>query len=219
MNSQITKLAETEQEDTSRVSTPTASTQLPLPRVASEYPPLSPHIDRHEDQPAALDATDTFAASLAAMLDSSLNLSDNPEPSRPLKPSTPPESNHIQLVLPLPALPTNQSQIPVLHPEPGQEERLVSLEDLPPDIASADISVARESPLFHLILTPFGLILCYALFEADGSFVETSSGAAAREIKRRYDKYLGVGKDVQTRSPYAITAFVNQHGRQMYRVG
>jgi len=47
--------------------------------------------------------------------------------------------------------------------------------------------------------------------------VETSSGSAARELKRRYDQYLGVGIDV--RSPYAITAFVNQHGKQMYRVG
>lgn len=55
------------------------------------------------------------------------------------------------------------------------------------------------------------------MFSADGSFVETSSGAAAREIKRRYDQYFGVGKDV--RSPYAITAFVNQHGKQMYRIG
>jgi hypothetical protein len=54
------------------------------------------------------------------------------------------------------------------------------------------------------------------LSPADGSFVETSSGSAARELKRRYDQFLGVGKDV--RSPYAITAFVNQHGKQMYRV-
>lgn len=52
---------------------------------------------------------------------------------------------------------------------------------------------------------------------ADGSFVETSSGPAARELKRRYDQHLGVGKDI--RSPYAITAFVNQHGKPMYRVG
>lgn len=55
------------------------------------------------------------------------------------------------------------------------------------------------------------------LSTADGSFVETSSGAAAREIKRRYDQYIGVGKDI--RSPYAITAFVNIYGKQMYRVG
>lgn len=52
---------------------------------------------------------------------------------------------------------------------------------------------------------------------ADGSFVETSSGPAARELKRRYDQHFGVGKEI--RSPYAITAFVNQHGKQMYRVG
>jgi hypothetical protein len=47
--------------------------------------------------------------------------------------------------------------------------------------------------------------------------VETSSGPAARELKRRYDQLLGVGLDI--RSPYAITAFINQHGRQLYRVG
>ncbi|EMD35115.1 hypothetical protein CERSUDRAFT_116591 [Gelatoporia subvermispora B] len=65
---------------------------------------------------------------------------------------------------------------------------------LPADIASAD--------------------LCVSL---DGTFVETSSGEAARELKRRYDRYMRVGKDV--RSPYAITAFVNQHGQQRFRVG
>ena len=48
--------------------------------------------------------------------------------------------------------------------------------------------------------------------------METSCGSAARELKRRYDHYLGVGVD-RLLSPYAITAFVNQHGRQMYRVG
>lgn len=56
----------------------------------------------------------------------------------------------------------------------------------------------------------------------DGSFVETSSGAAARELKKRYDEKLGVGspaKGSYAISPYAITAFVNQHGKQMYRVG
>ncbi|KAF9468282.1 hypothetical protein BDZ94DRAFT_1317952 [Collybia nuda] len=51
----------------------------------------------------------------------------------------------------------------------------------------------------------------------DGSFIETSSGLAAREIKIHWDQHIGVGKSV--RSPYAITAFVNQHGKQMYRVG
>ncbi|KAG5651310.1 hypothetical protein H0H81_009111 [Sphagnurus paluster] len=51
----------------------------------------------------------------------------------------------------------------------------------------------------------------------DGSFVETPSGPAARELKRFWDQKIGVGKSV--RSPYAITAFVNQHGKQMFRVG
>ena len=59
--------------------------------------------------------------------------------------------------------------------------------------------------------------LIVLLFPADGSYLETSSGAAARDLKKAYDKYLGVGKDV--RSPFAITAFINQHGKQMYRVG
>ncbi|CAK5271354.1 unnamed protein product [Mycena citricolor] len=51
----------------------------------------------------------------------------------------------------------------------------------------------------------------------DGSFVETSSGALARELKRRYDNAHGVSPTV--RSPYTITALINQHGRQMYRIG
>lgn len=50
----------------------------------------------------------------------------------------------------------------------------------------------------------------------DGSFVETSSGPAARELKRHFDQLYGVG--LSLRSPYAITAFVNQHGKQMFRV-
>jgi hypothetical protein len=58
---------------------------------------------------------------------------------------------------------------------------------------------------------------CYPYGTADGSFVETSSGQAARELKKHYDRLLNVNKEL--RSPYAITAFVNQHGKPMYRVG
>ena len=54
-------------------------------------------------------------------------------------------------------------------------------------------------------------------FPPDRSFVETSSGPVARELKRQFDHLLGVGPS--RRSPYAITAFVSQHGRQMFRVG
>ncbi len=47
--------------------------------------------------------------------------------------------------------------------------------------------------------------------------METSCGPAAHELKKRYDRFIKIDKD--NRSPYAITAFVNQHGKQMYRVG
>lgn len=52
---------------------------------------------------------------------------------------------------------------------------------------------------------------------ADQSFVETTSGLAARELKRRFDRLHGVGKDI--RSPYIVSAMINQHGKQVYRVG
>ncbi|KAF9506264.1 hypothetical protein BS47DRAFT_453106 [Hydnum rufescens UP504] len=56
--------------------------------------------------------------------------------------------------------------------------------------------------------------LCIA---ANGTFVETTSANAARELKRRYDQLWGVGQDGK-RSPYAITAVVNQFGRRVFRV-
>lgn len=52
---------------------------------------------------------------------------------------------------------------------------------------------------------------------ADGSFVETSSAMAARELKKRYDMHFGVS--IEARSPFALTSFVNQHGKQMIRLG
>ena len=74
------------------------------------------------------------------------------------------------------------------------------------------------SPIFHL---PCFFLLTSPhdgfLDTADGSFVETSCGPAAHELKKRYDRFIKIDKD--NRSPYAITAFVNQHGKQMYRVG
>ncbi|KAF9221832.1 ras GEF [Gyrodon lividus] len=105
----------------------------------------------------------------------------------------PPDTSPTHVLLPIPAASLNRSQSSFAF-----SHAIVTAENewgaLPPEVATADISIAP-----------------------DGSFVETSSGPAARELKRRYDQYVGVGKDV--RSPYAITAFVNQHGKQMYRVG
>ncbi|KAL0952471.1 hypothetical protein HGRIS_006737 [Hohenbuehelia grisea] len=101
-------------------------------------------------------------------------------------------SNESHFNLPIPPATVNNPQASytiqdVVHGSEGQDP-------LPPEIAAADIHI---SP--------------------DLSFVETSSGPAARELKRRYDQHIGVGLNV--RSPYAITAFINQHGRQMFRVG
>ncbi|KAG9110667.1 hypothetical protein FRC07_008169, partial [Ceratobasidium sp. 392] len=63
------------------------------------------------------------------------------------------------------------------------------------EIASADLSMA-----------------------VDGSFVETSSSHAARELKKRLDQLLGVGKN-GVRSPYALTITQDSNGTRVYRVG
>ncbi|PCH43076.1 ras GEF [Wolfiporia cocos MD-104 SS10] len=104
-----------------------------------------------------------------------------------------PDASPSQSIPPLPSSSRSQVTMPFLDAHGNGDSSGFSV-DLPPEIASADISIAP-----------------------DLTFVETSSGAAARELKRRYDQYWGVGKDV--RSPYAITAFTNQHGKQMFRVG
>ena len=85
-----------------------------------------------------------------------------------------------------------------------------SLETLGPEIAAADINIPSK--------------LCFSLLRrsflsqsVDGTFIESSSGPAIYELKRRYDQLAGVGSSVRT--PYAITAFVSQHGKSMFRLG
>ncbi|KAG8932520.1 hypothetical protein FRC02_000973 [Tulasnella sp. 418] len=51
----------------------------------------------------------------------------------------------------------------------------------------------------------------------DGTFIETTSGIAARELKRRYDNALGVGKNGK-RSPYAIVVAIDNQGRTVFRL-
>ncbi|KAF9450741.1 ras GEF [Macrolepiota fuliginosa MF-IS2] len=60
-------------------------------------------------------------------------------------------------------------------------------------------------------------VWCHQWKSVDGSFVDTSSGSAARGFKKMLDQQYGV--NVQVRSPYAITGFINQHGQERYRVG
>ncbi|KAJ6578832.1 hypothetical protein DFH09DRAFT_1030705 [Mycena vulgaris] len=102
------------------------------------------------------------------------------------------DSHGSRVLLPVPTLSNNGSQASFTFSDIDVDGSL--LDPLPPEIGAADLSIAP-----------------------DGSFVETSSGPAARELKLRYDQHYGVG--VSVRSPYAITALINQHGRQMYRVG
>ncbi|KAH7882692.1 hypothetical protein F5I97DRAFT_1816323 [Phlebopus sp. FC_14] len=103
-----------------------------------------------------------------------------------------PDSSTPHVIVPIPTPSANNSL-----PSVAFSQAVISESEWgapPPEIATADISIAP-----------------------DGSFIETSSGPAARELKRRYDQSYGVGKDV--RSPYMITAIINQHGKQVYRVG
>ena len=59
------------------------------------------------------------------------------------------------------------------------------------------------------------------LFKADGSFVQTTSAPAARELKKCYDRILGVGAGGAqgvVRSPYAITAVQDEYGASVFRI-
>ncbi|KAJ6464298.1 hypothetical protein C8R47DRAFT_1057447 [Mycena vitilis] len=107
-------------------------------------------------------------------------------------PASSSDSHGSRVVLPVPTLSNSGSQASFTFSEVDVDGSL--LDPLPSDIGTADLSIAP-----------------------DGSFVETSSGAAARELKRRYDHHYGV--NVSVRSPYAITALINQHGKEVYRVG
>ncbi|KAF8064023.1 hypothetical protein FPV67DRAFT_1671776 [Lyophyllum atratum] len=113
----------------------------------------------------------------------------DPESSAPLTPNDLPSAS---LMLPIPTNLTNKSQTSFILSDVMGDT--TGADTVPPELADADITVA-----------------------ANGSFVETTSGPAARELKRYWDQQIGVGKSV--RSPYAITALVNQYGKQMFRVG
>ncbi|KAJ7153481.1 hypothetical protein C8R43DRAFT_1002180 [Mycena crocata] len=123
-------------------------------------------------------------------------LSTSPEQSTSrlsiASPASSSDSHSSRVPLPVPTSSNNGSQASFTFSEVDVDGS--PLDPLPQEIGAADLSIAP-----------------------DGSFVETSSGPAARELKRRYDHHYGVG--VSVRSPYAITALINQHGRQMYRVG
>lgn len=51
----------------------------------------------------------------------------------------------------------------------------------------------------------------------DQSFVETTSGPAAREIRIRYDRLYAASNEHQSLK-FVVTSLVNQYGKQVYRV-
>ena len=50
--------------------------------------------------------------------------------------------------------------------------------------------------------------------------MQTTSALAARELKKCYDRILGVGSGAQgvVRSPYAITAVQDEYGAKVFRI-
>lgn len=50
--------------------------------------------------------------------------------------------------------------------------------------------------------------------------MQTTSALAARELKKSYDRILGVGAGAQgvVRSPYAITAVQDEFGSTVFRI-
>lgn len=81
---------------------------------------------------------------------------------------------------------------------------------LPPDIASADLYIAGTSS--SLCFTPSNPL------KADRTFLETSSGIAARELKRCYERMGAEGvRKGRLRTPYVITS-LDVNGGQRYRV-
>lgn len=86
------------------------------------------------------------------------------------------------------------------------------LESLGPDAVDAEITIAGK----RIAQCRF-CKLAFNFFLDDESYIETSSGPLARELKRRFDQYAGVGPTV--RSPYAITAYGLQAGKSIVRLG
>ncbi|KAK7045447.1 Guanine nucleotide exchange factor lte1 [Paramarasmius palmivorus] len=116
----------------------------------------------------------------------------SPQPSSSPSTSQPTSPNSTTKLLPIPTPSTNNS-VHFAYPNSDEAGSSISA-NLPSEIANADISLAP-----------------------DGSFVETSSGAAAWELKKRFDAHHG--KTTTMPPPYVITAYNNQYGKKMYRIG
>lgn len=137
-NEGIAKLSEDEGgngADDSHMSTPIASVLVEPASVASTSSAKQEGLDV-----LATEGLDEFSASLASMMDSKL-VSEFPEPPKAsIAPET--STNNTPFLLPLPTPSVNRSQSSFSQYDYHPEERLVSIQDLPEEVLSADISIS-----------------------------------------------------------------------------
>ena len=135
--------------DSSHNSTPLASMLLhPTPAASTSSTKQDP------DSVHATEAMDEFSASLASMMDSKLALSgsDFPE-SRTTSIATESSASNPPFLLPLPTPSVNRSQSSFSQYDSYPEERVVSIQDLPPEVLSADISIAGAHSVQSTLLS------------------------------------------------------------------
>lgn len=132
MTTQITKLASTEDDDGSRVPTPIASSHNAR---FSDTSTISGHVDSQGSSSVSSDS-DAFSLSLSSMFDAApLAL----EPAQP----DPSEASSSQFLLPLPTASSSRSQSFSGPSDVNPDIHFTNLPDLPPDLALADVTVAR----------------------------------------------------------------------------
>jgi Gdp/GTP exchange factor required for growth at low temperatures len=123
-------------ENESRVATPVVPSHQP------DQHPGSSHTTAPGDDSDDIRA---FSASLASILDTTLNLNDQGTAhANDSHPHAGPSHSNGHKVLPLPTPSSSKAQSMYVLQDVRGEEAVVDLSDLPPEIASADISIARE---------------------------------------------------------------------------
>lgn len=135
--------------------------------IAASHQSSLPHEHSSTGSSAPISGDDgddirAFSASLASMLDTTLNLAGEGANSNEAHPGTPAPPTNGHIVLPLPAS-SSRTHSSYMLPAPRLEEAVI---DLPPDIASADISISREcqivvcAPSLNALCARSGLHVC-----------------------------------------------------------
>lgn len=127
----------------------------------------------------------------------------------------------LRILVPIPTVSSAADSISFAFPDPTatMDGELSILSKPLPQESEADVVIARRCFSTRIIVSSviMSMHTDFPSISADSTYVETSSAPWAMELKRRYDTLYGV--NVIVRSPYAITAFVGQHGQKRYRIG